>query len=132
MLQNYNKEIYLKVIDYKRSIGVTQWAVFSIFSGISSAVLALSYQKSINESTLTIRILGLICYWLGYFLYNRYRNLNKNVASYLRELEKDIKNGFQTYLDKNFHKHGIHTGNMLFMVGILYMALVVFDYIANN
>ena len=34
-----NAQLYLKLIDYKRSIGITQWTVFSIFATVSQAVL---------------------------------------------------------------------------------------------
>ncbi len=76
-------DVYLKVIEYKRSIGTTQWTVMSIFVTASEAVIAFSIKQSDFTTALLIRIFGLLIYWFGFTLFIRYRSLNEQVSNYL-------------------------------------------------
>lgn len=40
-----NLTMYLKIIDYKRSIGITQWTVLSIFLTVSEAILVFGLSQ---------------------------------------------------------------------------------------
>ena len=120
-----NFNLYLKIIEYKRSIGVTQWAVLSIFITVSEVVFVLSLKQSDFFHGIIVRIFAILIYWLGFLLYNRYRSLNLYVSNFLIELEK--KNGFdfQQNLNSQFHEKGISSKNILIVAGIIYMLLVI-------
>ena len=120
-----NLDFYLKVIEYKRSIGTTQWAVMSIFITASEAVLAYSMSKLEPGAAVIIRIFGLMIYWLGFFLYLHYRSLNKHIGNYLMKLEKDNNYNFQEYLSKNFHQKKISSQRILFLFGIIYTVFAI-------
>lgn len=111
-------KVYMKIIEYKRSIGKTQWTVFSIFATASEAVFVLSL-KGDRLSGLLVRIFGIMIYWFGLLLYDRYRGLNKEVCGYLIELENEIGFGFQQRLTK-FRQTGLSTKDILIIAGILY------------
>lgn len=122
---NSNIEVYLKIIEYKRSIGVTQWTVLSIFVTVSQAVLVLTADAGAGTLTgFLLRIFGAAIYWFGYLLYNRYRGLNTQVAKYLIELEKENGFRFQQCLDE-FHKQGLSTSRILLVGGIVYLVFVI-------
>ena len=110
---------------YKRSIGATQWTVLSIFITASELVFAFSFGQDDLVAQALIRFFGIMIYWLGFFIYNRYRNLNKNVASYLIELEEDNPYKFQTYLNKNFHSKGVSTQKVLLIAGMVYTGIAI-------
>lgn len=121
-------QVYLKIIDYKRSIGVTQWTVLSIFVTFSQAVLLISLDQSDRLTGALVRALGVLIYWFGFLLYNRYRGLNRQVSSYLEKLEQDIGYGahigvgFQGHL-QSFHERGLSTRAILILAGVLYAIL---------
>jgi hypothetical protein len=117
-------QLYLKLIEYKRSVGATQWTVFSIFVTLSNAILVLSFRDGDAVATGAVRTLALISYWLGFLLFRRYRSLNAVVARYLRELETDLGLGFQQYLDDNFPQK-LSTLALLCWAGALYSLFAV-------
>lgn len=111
-------KVYMKIIEYKRSIGKTQWTVFSIFATASEAVFVLSLQGN-RLSGLFVRIFGIMIYWFGFLLYDRYRGLNKEVCEYLIELEREIGFGFQQRLT-TFRRTGLSTEDILIIAGVMY------------
>lgn len=115
------QELYLKLIDYKRSIGTTQWTVLSIFVTASEAVLVFSVAQPDVLAAILTRLFGVAIYWLGFFLFNRYRNLNREVARYLRDLEQGLGFEFQQRLDAA-HARGVSTRTVLLVAGLLYAA----------
>lgn len=126
--QNYKVEVYLKLIDYKRSIGITQWTVLSIFVTASAAVFVLGLRQADEIVNPLVLIFALMIYWLGFLLYRRYRRLNRAVSNYLVRLEDEIGVGFQKHLDEKFYTNErLSTKNILFLAGIIYaiFALVV-------
>ena len=124
---NYKVEVYLKLIDYKRSIGITQWTVLSIFVTASEAVFVFGLRQTDSIAGHSLSVFAIMIYWLGFLLYRRYRQLNRKVSNYLVGLEEEIDIGFQKHLDGQFHKKGLSTENILFLAGIVYsiFALVV-------
>ena len=116
-----NIEVYSKIIEYKRSIGVTQWTVLSIFVTASEAVFLYSLGQDDRLVGVLTRIFGAMIYWLGFLLYNRYRGLNIQVSRYLVELEKENGFKFQQHLNSQFHSKGFSTKNILIVAGILYI-----------
>ena len=125
---NYKVEVYLKLIDYKRSIGITQWTVLSIFVTASAAVFVLGLRQADGNVNLLVLIFALMIYWLGFLLYRRYRRLNREISNFLVMLEDEIGVGFQKHLDENFYtKERLSSKNILFLAGIIYaiFALVV-------
>ena len=126
--QHYKVDVYLKLIDYKRSIGITQWTVLSIFVTASAAAFVLGLRQADEIVNPLVLIFALMIYWLGFLLYRRYRRLNRAVSNYLVMLEDEIGVGFQKHLDEKFYtKERLSTKNILFLSGILYsiFALVV-------
>ncbi len=120
-----NIEVYLKIIEYKRSIGITQWTVLSIFVTVSQGVLVLTVNQGTGTLTSSLLLVfGAAIYWFGYLLYNRYRGLNKQVAEYLVELEQENGFKFQQSLNK-FHKKGRSTRQILLVGGIVYLVFVI-------
>lgn len=115
-----NIDIYLKITEYKRSIGTTQWTVMSIFVTASEVVLAFSIQQLEFTTALSVRIFGLLIYWFGFSLFIRYRALNEQVSNYLLQLEKENGLNFQAYLNDTFHKKGIATKWILLLFGVIY------------
>ncbi len=126
---NDKLQVYLKIIDYKRSIGITQWTVLSIFVTASGAVFVFGLKESDDITGFLLRIFGVAIYWLGFFLYRRYRQINRQVSIYLVKLEEEIGFNFQKHLEKQFHmQKGLSTETILLLYGILYsvFALVIF------
>ena len=123
--KDQNVEIYSTIIEYKRSIGITQWTVLSIFVTASEAVFVFSFSLNDPVGEALARFFGAMIYWLGFLLYNRYRQMNQQVSKYLLELEEQNGFGFQHYLNSNFHAKGISTKNILVIAGILYVAFAV-------
>ncbi|MDY6989536.1 MAG: hypothetical protein SWQ30_15930 [Thermodesulfobacteriota bacterium] len=122
---DHDIEVYLKIIQYKRSIGITQWTVLSIFVTVSQAVLILtSREGTATPADVVLRLFGAGIYWFGYLVYNRYRGLNIQVAKYLVELERENGFEFQQRLGE-FHKQGVSTSRILFMGGIVYIVFAV-------
>ena len=124
---NYKVEVYLKLIDYKRSIGITQWTVLSIFVTASEAVFVFGLRQTDSSAGYSLSVFAIMIYWLGFLLYRRYRQLNRKVSNYLVRLEEEIDVGFQKHLEGHFHKKGRSTENILLLAGIVYsiFALVV-------
>jgi hypothetical protein len=120
-----NLAMYFKIIDYKRSIGITQWTVLSIFLTVSEAILVFGLTQSDNWASTGLLVFGVFVYWLGFLLYNRYRNLNRQVAGYLVELETNNSFKFQQKLNEEFHRKGLSTKNILTIGGFLYLLLVI-------
>jgi len=129
--QKESSELYFKILEYKRSIGKTQWTVLSIFLTVSEAILVLGLSLDAPSQSGAICSFGVIVYWLGFCLYNRYRNLNRHVASCLVELEKDATIKFQKTLNDRFHKKGISTQTILIGGGIIYIVFVTIIIITN-
>lgn len=127
-LTTVNLQVYLKTIEYKRSIGTTQWTVMSIFVTASELVIAFSFQGD-NQfepfNALLIRVFGLLIYWFGYTLFARYRALNEVVSQYLISLEKENNFEFQKSLQESFHKKGLPTKKLLVLFGILYSCFAI-------
>lgn len=121
-----NLTMYLKVIDYKRSIGITQWTILSIFLTVSEAILVFGLSQKDRWSSNSLILFGVFVYWLGFFLYNRYRKLNRQVAKYLVKLEKDNPYDFQKHLNVKFHRIGYSTKNILIIGGLVYIIIVIF------
>lgn len=119
-----NLTMYLKIIDYKRSIGITQWTVLSIFLTVSEAILVFGLSQKDKWSSSSLIFFGVFVYWLGFFLYNRYRNLNRQVASYLITLENDNPYNFQKHLNEEFHRKGFSTKKILILGGVVYLIIV--------
>lgn len=126
-----NIDLYLKIIEYKRSIGTTQWTVLSIFITASEAVLALGLSQGDRSIILLCGFLGIAIYWFGFLLYNRYRGLNKSVSEYLVILEKENGFSFQQYLDSHFHDKGLTTNQLLIIGGLVYLIIAVVIAIAH-
>jgi len=121
-------QVYLKTIEYKRSIGTTQWTVMSIFVTASELVIAFSFQSDNQISSLNallIRIFGLLIYWFGFVLFARYRALNNQVSNYLVSLEEKNKFEFQKNLVNYFHNKGLSTKDILVVFGILYSLFAI-------
>ena len=116
-------EVYIKIIDYKRSIGITQWTVFSLFATASIGILLFSFQHSDKVHGTLIRIFGLSVYSLGYLLYQRYRKLNVAVSKYLCELEDNNGYRLQKTLNESIHGHGLSTNHILLIGFFVYTAI---------
>jgi hypothetical protein len=119
----------LKIIDYKRSIGITQWTVLSIFVTASGAVFVFGLKESNNIVGLLLRIFAVMIYWVGFLLYRRYRQFNQQVSDYLVKLEKDIGFNFQEHLNVFHAKKRLSAGKILLLAGTLYtiFGLIVFS-----
>lgn len=116
--------VYLKLIDYKRSIGTTQWSVLSIFLTASQAAFVFGLSRPSRSTQILVMCFAVFIYWLGFLLYGRYRNFNKQVSSYLVKLEADLEVSFQTHLERSFHgKKGLSTEAILIGSGIIYTLL---------
>jgi hypothetical protein len=120
-----NTSVYLKIIEYKRSIGITQWTVLSIFLTASQAVFVFSFGEREPSQNFIIRVFAVMIYWLGFMLYDRYRALNNQVANYLLELEKENQYKFQQFLNNNFQSKGLSTRKVLILAGCFYIILTV-------
>ncbi|WP_306536341.1 hypothetical protein [Geobacter sp.] len=118
-------QLYLKLIEYKRSLGTTQWSVFSLFATVSQAILVFSLQQQSIKLGIALRILCLGTFWLGFLLYNRYRMINETVAEYLRNLEGDLQVDFETRLDKKRSETSPSTRAILIGSGLLYTVFVI-------
>ncbi|MCE7923479.1 MAG: hypothetical protein DYG98_10505 [Haliscomenobacteraceae bacterium CHB4] len=122
---------YLKLIDYKRSIGITQWTIIAIFITASETVLVFSLNMDNEIAGWFGRILGIVIFWLGFVLYNRYRSLNKTVAKFLMELEEENNFKFQHYLQSQFHPKGLSTTSILVTSGVIYMVIALVSAIVK-
>ena len=120
-----NIQVYLKIIEYKRSVGATQWTILSIFVTACGAVLVLSLNQQNRLTGTLIRFLGVMIYLLGYLLYNRYRMLNQQISNYLVELEQTNGFRFQQNLNDQFHNKGLSTRAILLIAGIFYLSFGV-------
>lgn len=120
-------QVYLKLIDYKRSIGATQWTVLSVFTTASGAVAVFAIGRDSSPVVGISLLFGVGLYWLGFMLYRRYRAYNRRVCDYLVELEEQIGIGFQKHVD-SFHQRGFSTERILAFGGVLYFlfSLAVF------
>jgi hypothetical protein len=119
-------QVYLKLIEYKRSIGTTQWSVLSIFVTASEAIFVFAATSRTSIGRL-LSILAVLVYWLGLLLYRRYREYNRQVSAYLVKLETDIGLSFQQHLNRTVHSKGLSTEQILVMGGVGYsvFALIV-------
>ncbi len=115
--------IYLKLIDYKRSIGITQWTVLSVFLTASEGILAVAFTVDQRSAFRLLVIFGVVVYWLGFLLYRRYRAFNRQVSEYLVILEKELTYGFQEHLNRTVHASGLSTEWILVLAGIIYSSL---------
>ncbi len=120
-----NVAVYSTIIDYKRSIGITQWTVLSIFVTASEAILALSLGQNDRVTAALGSALAVMIYWLGFLLYNRYRGLNAQVSNYLLKLESQNEFAFQQHLNAQFHTKGFSTRDILIVAGILYSIFAI-------
>lgn len=124
-----NHSLYLKLIDYRRSIGTTQWAVFSIFATMSHATFAISFNTSLAPHGRWIRVYGLCSFFLGLALYHRYRDLNKSVEKHMRELEEQLGISFLRHMQEHFHEKkrwfNRSTAEILILFTFLYILIVV-------
>lgn len=120
-----NTDVYLGIIEYKRSIGITQWTVLSTFITVSEVVFAFSFGEREPAQNFLMRVFAVMIYWLGFFLYNRYRGLNRHVSNYLVELEQENSFRFQQYLNENFHKSGFSTRRVLLIAGFVYVVMTI-------
>ena len=117
-------ELYLKIIEYKRSIGITQWTVLSIFTTASGAIFALGLKDEPSHGGKRLYAFGIMIYWLGFCLYRRYRSFNREVSRHLVELETQLGLGFQTRLESKFHAMpGLSTKTLLLLAGAVYTCL---------
>lgn len=124
---NVKLEVYLRVIDYKRSIGQTQWTVFSLFVTASGAIFAYGLTQT-GTSNKYLPIFALMIYWLGFLFYKTYRNLNRNVSDFLVIMENELGVAFQKHLDEYFHSKSVFsTEDMLCVAGLVYtcFALII-------
>jgi hypothetical protein len=122
-------KVYLKIIDYKRSIGIIQWTILSIFTTASGAVFAFGLKESNNINGSLLRVFGVMVYWLGFLLYRRYRQFNRQVSTYLVKLEEENCFNFQKHLEDQFRaKTRLSTIKILLFAGVSYsiFALVMF------
>jgi hypothetical protein len=117
-------QVYLKLVEYKRSIGSTQWSVLSIFVTASEAVFVFAATSRTVIGRL-LALLAVLVYWLGLFLYRRYREFNRQVSAYMVILEKDIGVGFQQHLNRTVHSKGLSTEKILVLGGIGYSAFAL-------
>ena len=124
--RNERLQVYLKLIDYKRSIGATQWTVLSVFTTASGAIIVFAIGRDSFPVVGISLLFGVALYWLGFMLYRRYRAYNRRVSEYLVELEEQMQVGFQKHVN-SFHQKGLSTEGILVVGGILYLvfALVV-------
>ena len=129
MTRDQEFQLYLKVIDYKRSVGITQWAIVAIFTMASGALLGFATKYNDAIAACGLDIAAVIVYLLGILLYGRYRTMNQHVMRYLTDLEKRVGSGFQSTLTANFHSRGPTTYQVLWIVGLVYAIAVV---IANR
>lgn len=117
--RNERLQVYLKLLDYKRSIGATQWTVLSVFTTASGAVLVFGLGR---DSSLIAAIsvpIAVGLYWFGFMLYRRYRAYNHRVSEYLVELEVPIGVGFQKHVN-SFQEKGFSTEKILALGGVVY------------
>jgi hypothetical protein len=116
-------ELYLKLIDYKRSVGKTQWTILSLFLSASQIVLAIGATHAGDRGGRVLPVLGVSIYWLGFLLYRRYRHYNRQISAYLAELEGPLGLGFQAHLNRSVHARGMSTETILALGGLLYTAV---------
>ncbi len=117
-------QVYMKLIDYKRSIGITQWTVLSIFVTASEAVFLFALTRGETIAKHILPVFAIMVYWLGFLLYRRYRRFNRQVSGYLVKLEEEIGMGFQKHLEERFHERkGLSTERILLVAGIGYSTL---------
>lgn len=96
----YKEKVYLKLIDYKRSVGITQWTVLSIFITTSEAVFVFGLKQTDGVYNRQVLIFAVMIYWLGFLLYRRYRRLNMRLSNYLIKLEEELDIDFQQHMEK--------------------------------
>lgn len=125
--------VYLRLIDYKRSVGITQWTVLSIFVTASEAVFVLGLRQSNPTSNWLLPVFAVMIYWLGFFLYRRYRGFNRVVSSYILMFEQQIDIGFQKHLEEHFRgRKGLSTDRILLLAGIIYSLLALVPLLASS
>src|SRR5262249_10705144 len=114
-------QVYLRIIEYKRSIGTMQWTILSIFITASGGVLAFSFSQQGKVVGALIRLLGVVIYFVGYLLYNRYRVMNQQISKYLVELEEENGFRFQKTLDSQFQDKSLSTRGILLGAGCFFL-----------
>src|ERR1035441_7299117 len=94
--RNERLQVYLKLIDYKRSIGATQWTVLSVFTTASGAVVVFAFGRDTSTVVGISLLFGVCLYWLGFTLYRRYRAYNRRVSAYLIERSEEHTSELQS------------------------------------
>jgi hypothetical protein len=118
-------ERYLKILDYKQHIGTIQWTVFALFCTASVAILAFSLTPETPLPRLLARMFGVAVYFLGFFLFLRYRRMNEIVCNCLVDIETPHGWDFQGRLNREFHDKGASTTTLLLTGGTVYSILAV-------
>lgn len=124
----FKENLYLKTIEYKRSIGITQWSVLSLFVTASSAILVFGLNQENELMGLITRLFGLLVLSLGILLYGRYRSINQSVSDYLVDLESEIGCNFQERLNQTVHSEYWSTNRILNAVLVIYGTLSILVY----
>ncbi|WP_457557921.1 hypothetical protein [Candidatus Harpocratesius sp.] len=96
--------VYLKAIDYKRSIGKTQWSIFSLFATGAGAAFIYSFKEKERNPQLFIQITAVSIQWQVIIFYNLHRRINKGVAEYLVQFESSVQfiQDFQKIINKKY------------------------------
>jgi hypothetical protein len=132
----FKQQIYIKMLEYKRSVGMTQWTVLSIFMAASSLMFVYGLNQKPMVGLMT-RICGFLVFLLGVLLYKRYRKINQEVARFLVDLETDLElennAAFQQRLNKSVHSSFFNTMKMLTISCVLYAILIfLVQFIVND
>jgi hypothetical protein len=133
MSKKTQDEIYIEIWKIEQENGKTRWTVTSFFLSISFAILGFSFQADTVLSSHVQRIVGLILYWFGFFVFFQFSLYSKYLRGRLRQMEQDggVSFDIQSEADKFMYK-GIKAPfpaqRLLLIFGILYTigAIVLF------
>lgn len=127
---------YLEIWKIEQDHSRTRWTVTTFFLSISFAILGLSFDSGKNPTTLwglslpdVQRIIGLLVYWFGYFLFAQFNRYSNFLRSRLRDMEGQKQVSFTLQTDaRNFmyskFRAAFSASWLLLYFGFLYSVIV--------
>ncbi len=130
MAKKTSDEVYLEIWKIEQENGKTRWTVTSFFLSVSFGILGISFQADILLASHIQRIVGLILYWFGFFVFFQFSLYSKYLRGRLRKMEDDegVSFDIQSEADKFMYKTikaPFPAQKLLLIFGILYTAGVV-------
>jgi hypothetical protein len=125
MTQKTSDEVYFEIWKIEQENGKTRWTITTFFLTVSFGILGISFQAGSPLVGNSQRIVALILYWFGFFVFFQFSLYSRYLRGRLRKMEADREVTFdiQSEVDK-FMKEGIRASfpvqQLLFVFGILY------------